>query len=221
MSWRTSVDRTDEYVTFQSFSSKGKLTTGRDCRWGKNKKLVGPQDRRASRPNVTGSLALAWVRASLGLRQVLSTSDSGWAFRVYFMGCVCTFQPGLAWDPQVHAVCLTPTHGGRMVPRNSSKHDHREVSTLQGRTKDHSVMGRRRAGRTGSLRLPQWCVSASEPSWNEWWVLPEIRKHALQALPETNGRAGRWPVGPQRFSLEKQTGLIIVRISHLWGQAQL
>lgn len=101
-------------------SSKGKLITGRDYRWGKNKKLVGPQDRRAP-PGQTSRAAWLWheseppwayTKSSL---PVMAAGASG----VYFMGCVCTLQPGLAQDPQVHTNLLTPTHAGRVVPRNS------------------------------------------------------------------------------------------------------
>lgn len=187
MSWGHTCGQNRWVCYFPKFpSSKGKLTTGRDCRWGKNKKLVGPQDRRASpRPNITGSLALAWVRASPGLTPSPLYQWQRLGLQEFISWVVCArSSQALPGTHKFTQICLTPTHGGRMVPRNSpvmiigsvSPHykEEQKITLCDGKTESLE--------RTGSLRLPQWCVSASEPSWNEWWVLPEIRKHALQAL---------------------------------------
>lgn len=188
-------------------SSKSKLTTGRDCRWGKIKlgvlKTEGlpPAKRQAPGSGVSQSLPGAYAKSSL---PVTAAGPSG----VYFMGCVCTFQPGLAWDPEVHQICLTPTHGGRMVPRNNPVMIIREgfPHTTRKNKRSLSVMGRRRAWKgLGSLRLPQCRVSASEPSWNEWrnpcgnQETCIYQGSTLRLMAEQDA----WSVGPSTFLIRK------------------
>ena len=128
---------------------------------------MGPQDRRAP-PGQTSRAAWLWreseppwayTKSSL---PVMAAGASG----VYFMGCVCTFQPGLAQDPQVHTNLYDTYTRWQSGPKKQPSYERREPSPhykeeqkiplCDGRTESPE--------RTVSLRLPQCHVSVSEPS---------------------------------------------------------
>lgn len=82
------------------------------------------------------------------------------------MGCVCTFQPGLAWDPQVHTNLSDTYTRWQNGPKKQPSYDHREVSPHYKEEQKITLCDGKTESpeRTGSLRLPQCRVSASEPS---------------------------------------------------------